>query len=1499
MRKVKQINPRKKKVPAVSTRKKRSRPPGHNPFQKAITRASIVSMADKRGSITYVNDNFVSISGYSREELIGKNHHIINSGYHGKSFWADMWGTISRGSTWRAEVKNRAKDGSYYWVDTFIMPFVDKKGNVTEFLSIRNDITDRKKSEEQLIQSNATLRETLVFGKIGHAELDLETFQITVSRELFQLLDVHNEQEQALSLDRFLSAYVDANYLETIRTKIEEGANLSGQSRKDVMLEFEMITATGRKIWIEAKGIFREGKAFGLLQDITEQKRSELQAAVNAQEAKRLALIASRTSNAVVLTDVDGRITWVNDGFVRITEFTREEAIGHKPGDLLQGPETSHDTIRQMRTALKREEGFKVEILNYTKSGKSYWLDIETMPVKNEAGKLTGFMAIQSDITSLKNALKEMQKSEQTLQAFMDHAPMHAFIRDLDGRYVFYNKAYQDLIADALSQHGVKDFNSVHDEMTKLRNSRDQLVIANGKAMQFEYDLYGKNLLEYKFPLRDSGEVITGVGSISLDITEKLQARKLLAENAERLQSITDHLSDGVIYQYIVNEHGRVESFPYVSSGAYELFEIPADSIMKNPWAFFRIIHPHDLSVMRKRSEVSRKELIPFDFEYRITTPGGKTKWMHTRSSPKRLPDGKTIWNGLTTNTTTRKKLELALQDNEMRLQSIFHNMISGVVVVDVNGEITYANQSASKILALQRHKIERRLYSSKTWKQIGENGESYPVSKLPLATALERKKAVLNMEHGIIVGDDEVKWLNVSAAPLLDQDQNLQGAVANFFDITARRNAQRELLKVYDELNAVLNASTDSTFFIDSQYNIQLYNRTAEEYFWKVYRKNVTKGSSILDYVRPENIERFKSRFEHSLKGESFSFEKEIVNVGGRYWFQVRYLPVYNKQGSIIGVSCNATDITLKRSTEEELRHTSSRLKLATQASNMGVWEWNLKIQQLICDEKLYELFGYSRTTPLTMDMLTARVNEEDLAHIERSVRGLSPDQNIACYKFRITPGNTQETRYIRSFIIAEFDEDNSVTKITGADYDVTEQEQAERLLRESEERFRAMADSAPVLIWMSGKDKLCNYFNKGWLDFTGRTMEQEMGNGWADGVHPDDLDRCIQIYSTYFDEQKEFSMEYRLRRKDGQYRWIIDQGKPRYLSDGQFIGYIGSCFDIHDRWEAQQKLVESEKRFNTFMQHTPVCNWITDLSGKINYGNEAYLSRFNLTRETAVEKNIEELYAADIASQFKTDLQNVSKNNEGMQTIELWPHTGGGYTNEFLVYKFPMGNNLIGGVAVDISKQQNAERELLKSLAEKDILIKEIHHRVKNNLQLISSILYIRMSQMQESEIKDFLESMRQKIRSIALIHERLLQTGSVNRVDISEYLGKLIKDLQMSNNRPGLAITFESNIESDFMNLDRAICCGLIINELVVNSVKHAFVDRTSGVIRIALEKRGNGYQMVVENDGLSLSEEISPGKSGSFGMQLLDIFIKQLNGGLIIRRGNGTTYSIYFT
>ena len=160
---------------------------------------------------------------------------------------------------------------------------------------------------------------------------------------------------------------------------------------------------------------------------------------------------------------------------------------------------------------------------------------------------------------------------------------------------------------------------------------------------------------------------------------------------------------------------------------------------------------------------------------------------------------------------------------------------------------------------------------------------------------------------------------------------------------------------------------------------------------------------------------------------------------------------------------------------------------------------------------------------------------------------------------------------------------------------------EKAEAVLRESEERFRLVANTAPVLIWMSGGDKHCTYFNKPWLDFTGRSFEAELGNGWTEGVHPEDLKGCVETYAQSFDRKKIFRIEYRLRRYDGEYRWISDIGVPRFNPDGSFAGYIGSAIDVTERKQAEEALAGMSRRL--IEAHEEERTWIArELHDDIN---------------------------------------------------------------------------------------------------------------------------------------------------------------------------------------------------------------------------------------------------------------------------------------------------------
>jgi len=155
--------------------------------------------------------------------------------------------------------------------------------------------------------------------------------------------------------------------------------------------------------------------------------------------------------------------------------------------------------------------------------------------------------------------------------------------------------------------------------------------------------------------------------------------------------------------------------------------------------------------------------------------------------------------------------------------------------------------------------------------------------------------------------------------------------------------------------------------------------------------------------------------------------------------------------------------------------------------------------------------------------------------------------------------------------------------------------------------EEYRTLVEQAPILIWRSDTTAKCDYFNERWLAFTGRSMEQECGDGWAEGVHPDDFARCLEIYLTAFGKREIFEMEYRLRRHDGQYRWLFDRGVPFVDSRGDFAGYIGSCIDITDKVEAREALQKAQlAEMNTLRGLLPICTVCKNIRDDKGYWNQ-----------------------------------------------------------------------------------------------------------------------------------------------------------------------------------------------------------------------------------------------------------------------------------------------------
>lgn len=258
----------------------------------------------------------------------------------------------------------------------------------------------------------------------------------------------------------------------------------------------------------------------------------------------------------------------------------------------------------------------------------------------------------------------------------------------------------------------------------------------------------------------------------------------------------------------------------------------------------------------------------------------------------------------------------------------------------------------------------------------------------------------------------------------------------------------------------------------------------------------------------------------------------------------------------------------------ETTLRENAERLQLALEASQTGSWDWNMITGRITWDDYLHPLYGLKpgefKGTPEALQELA---HPDDRAKLEQNIRRALKERREFSMTYRVIwPDGSIHHIATRGKPI--FDAEGKPLRMTGVSLDVTESQKAEQALRESEERFRTMANAAPVLIWTSNPNKQADYFNKSWLDFTGRAFEQELGAGWAQAVHPDDLDDVMRTFNAAHDKRFPFEMQFRMRRADGDYRWVINHGVPRFAPDGTFQGFIGSCLDITDRKIAQAEL-------------------------------------------------------------------------------------------------------------------------------------------------------------------------------------------------------------------------------------------------------------------------------------------------------------------------------------
>jgi PAS domain S-box-containing protein len=643
---------------------------------------------------------------------------------------------------------------------------------------------------------------------------------------------------------------------------------------------------------------------------------------------------------------------------------------------------------------------------------------------------------------------------------------------------------------------------------------------------------------------------------------ENLRLAQLAAAEHKRLDEIVSNVP-GVVWETAIDPDTRVRKTTFISDYLRKMLGYTPEEWLAQPPGFGLRIMPEarDRDLSEREAEAVVKTGRQGFTQCQWTTKDGRRVWVESYLTPIFNADRTVVGlRGVTLDVNSRKEAEENVRQAQERNRAILRAIPDLIFLQSPDGTYLDCHAQNPEDLIVPPDQL------------IGRNMRDVLQPELADQFACALAKAAENtepcvVEYNLTINQAD-RWFE---ARLVRSDENILSVVR---DITTRKLAEAALQQSELNYRTIFNAANDAIFVYDLELEavLDVNERMCEMYGWTVAE---ARQASIADFSSnepPFTLEEAMRLIQKAAAGQHQMFEWKAKKKSGEFfWVEAALRHIL-----IGGRSCLLSvvrDITERKRATDELRRSEERFGKAFRANPQPMSITAFDGRYLDVNDSFLEMSGYTRDEVIGKTTMELRVWESADARTDfvRQVVNHGSTVNVET-RFRTRNGSR---RILLSS--AELLEIGGEQCLLIASSDITDRVHAEQAVQESEERFRNMADTAPVMIWIAGPDKLCNYFNQQWLDFTGRHLEEELGNGWAEGVHEDDYDRCLETYQSAFDRGEPFRMEYRLRRGDGTFHWVFDTGIPRFSPSRDLLGFIGSCVDINDRKKSEEDLVSA----------------------------------------------------------------------------------------------------------------------------------------------------------------------------------------------------------------------------------------------------------------------------------------------------------------------------------